>query len=311
MAPLIRLDAIRTDGDTQARVDTNYEHVDDLAEAILAGAALPQPILFNDGGPDFWPGDGHHRIAAYWKLHRSTIEADVRRGGRRDAMLFACSANAAHGLRRTRADKKKAIEALVLDVQDGCLPGLHKCGDRPPEERCWSTWSSRDIARHCHVDHKTVEAHRPKPHLGNSPDSVQVTQRTEAPEAPASRPRTFKRNGRASTMNTTSIGGRRSKWVDRQPDDIKTLQAAERSAKDRPTPPVAASPAPATIPNPPPSPRAPEEPVNHDIDPFADLFCNQRDFESLLKTARKIIEVHPNIRFAVVLQRIEERADEI
>ena len=41
---------------------------------------------------------------------RAEIAADVRQGTRRDALLFAAGANSSHGLSRTTADKRRAIE---------------------------------------------------------------------------------------------------------------------------------------------------------------------------------------------------------
>lgn len=50
------------------------------------------------------------------------------KGIRREAVLFACGANQTHGLTRTNADKRKAVETLMLDAE-------------------WSQWSNREIAR--------------------------------------------------------------------------------------------------------------------------------------------------------------------
>lgn len=58
---------------------------------------------------------------------------------RRDALLYAAGANGAHGLRRTNADKRRA----VLLVLAAC-----------------PKWSDRKIGEICGVDHKTVAAAR-------------------------------------------------------------------------------------------------------------------------------------------------------
>ena len=52
-------------------------------------------------------------------------------------MLFGIGANAKHGLRRTHADKRKAIATLLADNE-------------------WSKWSDRKIAGAAGCDHKTV-----------------------------------------------------------------------------------------------------------------------------------------------------------
>ncbi len=58
-------------------------------------------------------------------------------GGERDAILRGVGSNASHGLRRTQADKRRAVERLLRDEE-------------------WSKWSNRKIAEVARVDHKTV-----------------------------------------------------------------------------------------------------------------------------------------------------------
>ena len=70
-------------------------------------------------------------------MGKSSISADVRDGSRRDAIEFALGVNSKHGLRRTQADKRKAITCVLQD----------------PE---WSKLSDREIGRRCGADHKTV-----------------------------------------------------------------------------------------------------------------------------------------------------------
>jgi hypothetical protein len=52
-------------------------------------------------------------------------------------MLHAVGVNANHRLRRTAADKRRAIVAMLRDPQ-------------------WAKWSDREIGKRCAVDHKTV-----------------------------------------------------------------------------------------------------------------------------------------------------------
>lgn len=72
---------------------------------------------------------------------RPELPAEVRNGTRRDALLFACGANASHGLRRSSADKRKAVETLLADDE-------------------WKQWSDREIAKRCHVSHVSVGSWR-------------------------------------------------------------------------------------------------------------------------------------------------------
>ena len=123
---VIPLSDIQDDGTTQMRVaGIDPSVVADYADAMEAGAVFPPIIVYHDG-EQYWPGDGFHRIDAARRIGRETINADIREGGRRDALLLAASANATHGLRRTQADKRKSVETLLRD----------------PE---WSRWSDREI----------------------------------------------------------------------------------------------------------------------------------------------------------------------
>jgi hypothetical protein len=96
--------------------------------------------VFFDGA-EYWLADGFHRIIATEELGLAEIAADVRDGSRRDAILYAVGANAAHGLKRTNRDKQNAIRMLLKD----------------PE---WSAWSDSEIARRCAVNQSTVSRAR-------------------------------------------------------------------------------------------------------------------------------------------------------
>jgi hypothetical protein len=133
----IRIDAIRHDPELQMRdagVDVGI--VAEYADAMEAGANFPPIVVYFDGEA-YWPADGFHRIAAAKQAGRETISAQVHSGGKREAMLHAVGVNANHGLRRTAADKRRAIVAMLRDPQ-------------------WAKWSDREIGKRCAVDHKTV-----------------------------------------------------------------------------------------------------------------------------------------------------------
>lgn len=130
---------IRTDGGTQARAEISAPTVEEYAQAMQEGAQFPAVVVYYDGA-DYWLADGFHRVEAARRLGRA-VQADIRPGTRRDAVLWAVGANDAHGLRRTRGDVQRAIETLLRDSE-------------------WGQWADREIARQVHCDHKTVAAAR-------------------------------------------------------------------------------------------------------------------------------------------------------
>ncbi len=136
MLETIALDRIRTDGDTQPREYLNELVLSEYTEALAFGTAFPPLTLFYDGS-HYWLADGFHRFFAAKKHGAASVDAEVQQGTRRDAVLYATSANATHGLRRTNADKRRAVLTLLKDEE-------------------WQRWSNREIARQCGVTHTFV-----------------------------------------------------------------------------------------------------------------------------------------------------------
>ncbi len=124
------------DGGAQMRVDMKPDIVREYADAMADGAVFEPVDVYYDGSI-YWLADGYHRVEAARKLERETIDAEVREGGKRDAIIHGIGANASHGLRRAQADKRRAIERLIRDEE-------------------WSKWSDRKIAKVARVDHKTI-----------------------------------------------------------------------------------------------------------------------------------------------------------
>lgn len=117
MTKTIKLDVVRIDGGTQMRVSIDTAHVDDLAEAIERGDDVPPPRIFDDGAA-IWLSRGFHRYHAYRKLGRVDFTAEVVKGTVRDAILDAAGDNAEHtALKRSNADKRKAVSALLADKE--------------------------------------------------------------------------------------------------------------------------------------------------------------------------------------------------
>jgi hypothetical protein len=106
------IDALRLDGGTQPRGLINYPVVEEYRDEMAAGASFPPVVVFYDGR-DYWLADGFHRTSAAQEARQSEIECDVRQGTREDAVWFSCSANQGHGLRRSNADKRRAVETAL------------------------------------------------------------------------------------------------------------------------------------------------------------------------------------------------------
>ncbi len=139
-AVTVRVASIRTDGGTQMRAAINEETVEEYAAKYASGVKLPPPVVFFDG-EDHWLADGFHRLAAAERAGMELLGCDERKGTQRDAILFAVGANAKHGLKRTNADKRRAVETLLRDQE-------------------WVHWSDHVIADACCVVQETVRSAR-------------------------------------------------------------------------------------------------------------------------------------------------------
>lgn len=116
-ATCLALSDIIVDSEIQQRVNgLDPATVNDYAEKYENGVEMPPVVAFQDKDESIYLADGFHRYAAQELLGRESIDVDLRKGTRRDAILFACAANSSHGLRRTNADKRKAITTLLKDA---------------------------------------------------------------------------------------------------------------------------------------------------------------------------------------------------
>ena len=191
----LRLDQIRIDGGTQPRVAIDEQVVADYAEQYSNGVDLKPVVVFFDGAT-YWLADGFHRYWANRKIESDYIFAFVHQGTHRDAILYSVGANATHGLRRTNADKRKAVLTLLEDDK-------------------WSKWSDSDIARQCCVNQSTVTRHR-----------TSLMQSISEPRSTDSSTRTYKtRHGTVAKMNTAKIGRHRNRGPD-SPNPVRQPRPA-------------------------------------------------------------------------------------
>src|SRR4051794_35956302 len=96
----IPLAQIRADNRAQPRASLLQVKAEEYRGEMAAGHTFPPLVVFHDGDT-YWLADGSHRLAAARALKAETIHCDVREGGLRDAILYSCRANAAHGLKRS------------------------------------------------------------------------------------------------------------------------------------------------------------------------------------------------------------------
>lgn len=169
MSEKLKLSQIRTDGGTQSRASLNEHVAGEYAELMRSGTALPPLVVFHDGS-DYWLADGFHRHEALRLAGLDEVEADIRQGTRRDAILFSVGANASHGLRRTNEDKRRAVSTLLQDAE-------------------WSTWSDREISRRCGVSADLVGDVRSSLSTNDSDERTYTT-----------------KHGTTAIMNTAAIG---------------------------------------------------------------------------------------------------------
>lgn len=74
--------------------------------------------------------DGFHRVAAMEKAGQDQVSVRITKGTKTDALKAALSANITHGLRRSNADKRRAVEMALQDAT------LQKLSDRKLAELC-------------------------------------------------------------------------------------------------------------------------------------------------------------------------------
>lgn len=127
----IPLASLRLDGGTQSRVEMSQDVIEEYATILRDGADLKPVVVFFDG-IDFWLADGFHRYHAHVQVEAPEILGHIHTGTRRDAVLYSVGANGSHGLRRTKEDKRKAVETMLAD----------------PE---WALWTQERIAKECVV----------------------------------------------------------------------------------------------------------------------------------------------------------------
>jgi hypothetical protein len=115
MATRIDPRRIRTDLNTQIRVDWNEEAVKEYTGLMERGVLLPPLLVFFDTLTNLMIlADGFHRLAAHMRVKpNDPILVEIRLGNVEDAQWAAIIANQTHGIRRTNDDKRNAIKQAL------------------------------------------------------------------------------------------------------------------------------------------------------------------------------------------------------
>ena len=127
---------------TQVRAAFCQDAIEEYRLLMTAGEIFPPIHLFAEGGDGqsgYYVGDGWHRLFAAEQAGQSHIDAKVAKGTEWDAMVYAQSSNAIHGVRRSIEDRRNQIIVALAD------PIMCK-------------WSQREIARRCNVSRFLVAA---------------------------------------------------------------------------------------------------------------------------------------------------------
>ena len=186
--------------EVQARIAMNKETIEEYAEAMRKGDKFPPVVVFSDDGASYWLADGFHRYHAAMQIaNKWALQAEIRDGGKRKAILYAVGANASHGLRRSREDKRNSVLKLLNDKE-------------------WSQWSDREIARQCTVSHPFVSRLRAELTGNVTSENQNRTYRTK--------------HGNLAAMNTGNIGRRRQRDKELEENQRELEDAIENGELD-------------------------------------------------------------------------------
>jgi len=131
MNKVMNIGALVMDQRLQSRVEISEEAVSDYAEALLGGADFP-PVLVYFDSINYYLTDGYHRVLAHKRAEKVSILCEVVNGSITDAIFRSTGVNTDHGMRRSYADKRKAVMTLLDDF-------------------AWQGMSNTQIAKHCGV----------------------------------------------------------------------------------------------------------------------------------------------------------------
>jgi hypothetical protein len=181
----MKIEAIQLDSSIQCRATIDTATVTEYAERMDAGDAFPPVVLFGTA-EKCWIGDGWHRVFAARQLGLVEIGSDLRKGGRAEALKFALGANAANGLRRTNADKRRCVEIALAEfggMSDNAIAQMCGVSDKTVKSLRPDSFGNSEPESRTGADGKQYPATR-KPRFQNPQQEEGEYEKTEKPEKP-------------------------------------------------------------------------------------------------------------------------------
>lgn len=115
---MLATDNILASAATQVRKKLDHTVIESYAEQMKNGAQFPALVVFAEKGSErYILADGFHRLHAYINAEIGECKVEVHEGGLHEALMWALGANDEHGLRRTNADKRNAVELALKDPE--------------------------------------------------------------------------------------------------------------------------------------------------------------------------------------------------
>jgi len=166
-AELLHVDNIEATAATQVRVRLDRGVIDQYTDDIQNGAVMPPVDVYREENSERnILADGFHRHRAYINAEHKEMWCWIYPGGTHEALIHALGSNAEHGHRRSRADKRHAVEMALKDPELGAL-------------------TMKEIADVCRVHRNTVRKIQNE-HLAGDDDAhnVQDEKHSRKPEDP-------------------------------------------------------------------------------------------------------------------------------
>lgn len=138
---LLPVEALVLDGQAQPRGALDPQLIEDYTARMTPDATGrlcdPEgnpwpPVEVCAEGDRYWVADGFHRVTAARHAGHPRVQCRVHPGGLREAIARSLGVNETHGKRRTREDKRRAVERALTDEQ-------------------WRRWTNARIATMCRV----------------------------------------------------------------------------------------------------------------------------------------------------------------